>query len=82
VVIEDTLAGFRMIATEALHRNAPEYMIPGVLRHYDIPDLIQATAPRTVEFLNLCSSVFIFVSLSATQMKTFTGGLRSFLRQQ
>jgi hypothetical protein len=52
VVIEDSLASFRMIATEALHRNAPEYTIPGVLRHYDVPDLIQAIAPRKVDFRN------------------------------
>jgi dienelactone hydrolase len=52
VVVEDSLASFRLIATEPLHRNAPESMIPGVLRHYDIPDLIQAIAPRKVEFRN------------------------------
>jgi cephalosporin-C deacetylase-like acetyl esterase len=52
VVIEDSLASFRMIATEPLHRNAAEYMVPGVLRSYDIPDLIRAIAPRKVEFLN------------------------------
>jgi hypothetical protein len=52
VVVEDSLASFRMIAAEPLHRNAPESMIPGVLQHYDIPDLIKAIAPRPVEFLN------------------------------
>jgi hypothetical protein len=52
VIIEDSLASFRMIATEPLHRNAPESMIPGVLRYYDIPDLIQAISPRKVEFRN------------------------------
>jgi cephalosporin-C deacetylase-like acetyl esterase len=49
VVISDTIDSFRAIATEPLHRNAPEYMIPGVLQYYDIPDLIRAIAPRTVE---------------------------------
>jgi dienelactone hydrolase len=52
VVIEDALASFRLIATEPLHRNAPESMIPGVLRHYDISDLIQAIAPQKVDFRN------------------------------
>ena len=52
VVVEDSLASFRMIATEALHRNAPEYMIPGVLGHYDVADLIRAIATRPVEILN------------------------------
>ena len=38
---------------ESFHGNAGlEYMIPGVLQHYDISDLIKAIAPRTVEVLN------------------------------
>ena len=49
VVIDHTISSFRAIATEPLHRNAPEYMIPGVLQHYDIADLIQTIAPRPVE---------------------------------
>jgi cephalosporin-C deacetylase-like acetyl esterase len=49
VVVDSTIPSFRAIATEPLHRNAPEYIIPGVLRHYDIPDLIQGIAPRKVE---------------------------------
>jgi hypothetical protein len=32
VVIDHTISSFRAIATEPLHRNAPEYMIPGVLK--------------------------------------------------
>ena len=49
VVVDHTIPSFRAIAAEPLHRNAPEYMVPGVLRHYDIADLIQAIAPRKVE---------------------------------
>jgi hypothetical protein len=52
VIVEDSLASFRMIATEPLHRNAPEYVIPGVLKHYDVSDLIRAIAPHRVEFRN------------------------------
>lgn len=47
-VVEDTPASFRSILDEPLHRNAPEIVIPGVLAHYDIPDLIRAIAPRRV----------------------------------
>jgi len=53
VVVDHTLSSFRAIAAEPLHQNAPEYMVPGVLRHYDIADLIQAIAPRKVEVFNL-----------------------------
>ena len=52
VVVDRTISSFRAIATEPLHQNAPEYIVPGVLRHYDIPDLIQAIAPRKVEVFN------------------------------
>jgi hypothetical protein len=52
VVVEDTPASFRTIIDEPLHRNAPETVVPGVLRHYDIADLIQAIAPRPVTVLN------------------------------
>jgi cephalosporin-C deacetylase-like acetyl esterase len=51
VVIDHTISSFREIATEPLHRNAPEYMIPGVLQQYDVADLIKAIAPRKVEAL-------------------------------
>jgi hypothetical protein len=52
VVADHTIPSFRAIATEPMHQNAPEYIVPGVLRHYDIPDLIQAIAPRKVEVFN------------------------------
>jgi cephalosporin-C deacetylase-like acetyl esterase len=52
VVVDHTIASFREIATEPLHRNAPEYMVPGVLQHYDIADLIKAIAPRQVEIFS------------------------------
>lgn len=52
VVVDHTIASFHAITNEPLHRNAPEYMVPGVLRHYDIADLIKAIAPRRVEVFN------------------------------
>src|SRR5262249_8093171 len=52
VVVDHPIAPFRAIAPEPLHRNAPEYMVPGVLRHYDIADLIKAIAPRQVEIFS------------------------------
>jgi hypothetical protein len=48
VMLEDTPASFRAILDDPLHRNAPEIVVPGVLRYYDIPDLIKAIAPRPV----------------------------------
>jgi cephalosporin-C deacetylase-like acetyl esterase len=49
VVVDRAPQSFREIVNEPLHRDAPEYVIPGVLRQYDIADLIQAIAPRKVD---------------------------------
>ena len=51
-MIEDTLASYRMIVDEPLHRNVSEIVIPGVLTKYDMGDLIYALAPRHVIVLN------------------------------
>lgn len=51
-VAENTLASYRSIVDEPLHRNVSEVVIPGVLRHYDVPDLLSAIAPRPVIIVN------------------------------
>jgi hypothetical protein len=52
VIIEDTLASYRMVLDQPLHRNISEVMIPGVLRKYDIGNLILAISPRKVTVVN------------------------------
>jgi cephalosporin-C deacetylase-like acetyl esterase len=52
VVIENTLASYRMVLDQPLHRNISEIMIPGVLAKYDIGDLLTAVAPRSVTVIN------------------------------
>ena len=42
VQVDDALPTYRSIVDEQLHRNASEIVIPGVLQHYDIPDLRRA----------------------------------------
>src|SRR5262249_54746496 len=48
IVVEDTLASYRMIVDQPVHRNVSEVVIPGVLRHYDTDDLIESLWPRPV----------------------------------
>jgi dienelactone hydrolase len=48
VVIENALVSYRTIVDQPVHRDISPIMIPGVLRHYDTPDLIAALAPRMV----------------------------------
>jgi cephalosporin-C deacetylase-like acetyl esterase len=52
VVIENTLTSYRMVLDQPLHRNISEIMIPGVLRKYDMGDLLAAIAPRQITVIN------------------------------
>jgi cephalosporin-C deacetylase-like acetyl esterase len=52
VLAENTLASYRMIVEQPLHRNVSEVVIPGVLRKYDTGDLLRALTPRPVTVIN------------------------------
>ena len=52
VVVENTLASYRSIVEEPLHRDVSEVVIPGVLRNYDVGDLLMALSPRPVVVVN------------------------------
>ena len=52
VVIENTLADYRTIIEQPLHRNVSEVVIPGALRRYDTADLMVAVWPRPMVVVN------------------------------
>jgi cephalosporin-C deacetylase-like acetyl esterase len=52
VVVENTLANYSLAIDQPLHRNISEIMIPGVLRKYDVGELLMAIAPRPVTVIN------------------------------
>ena len=52
VVVENSLVTWRAIVDQPLHRNAAEVVVPGVLRRYDLPDLVASIAPRPVAIVN------------------------------
>jgi dienelactone hydrolase len=52
VMAENSLVSYRAALDAPLHRNLSEIMIPGVLNHYDVGDLLEAIAPREVTLLN------------------------------
>jgi hypothetical protein len=52
VVVESTLISYRMALEAPLHRNLSDIILPGVLLHYDVPDLLQAISPRPVAIVN------------------------------
>jgi hypothetical protein len=37
-----------IIIDSRIHRYAYEQVLPGVIRHFDLPDLVKAITPRTV----------------------------------
>jgi dienelactone hydrolase len=53
VVIEDGLLSYASIARTPIHRQIFEWVIPGVLGKYDLPDLVASLAPRPVELVNM-----------------------------
>jgi uncharacterized protein (TIGR03435 family) len=44
--VDESVPSYRSIVDEPLHRNVSEIVIPGVLKKYDVPDLIRASARR------------------------------------
>jgi len=52
VEVENSLTSYRSIVDVPLNRNVSEVVIPGVLRKYDVPDLLRAIAPRPVVVVN------------------------------
>ncbi len=52
VVAENTLTSYSMVLDQPLHRNISEIMIPGILRKYDVGDLLLSVAPRQVTMVN------------------------------
>ena len=52
VTIKNTLASYRMIVDQPVHRNVSEVVVPGVLKKYDLGDLLLALNPRPVEVID------------------------------
>jgi hypothetical protein len=46
VTVDHTLKSYRALLEEPLPRDAPEDILPGILLHYDIPDLTRALGAR------------------------------------
>jgi len=49
IQVDHVLTSYRSLLDAPLPTGAPEDVIPGVLRHYDIPDLERALKPRLTE---------------------------------
>lgn len=71
VVIEDTLAAYKLVLDQPLHRDISEIMIPGVLAKYDMGDLLAAVAPRSVTVINPSDAAG--ARITADQFRKATG---------
>jgi hypothetical protein len=49
IEVDHVLTSYRSLLDVPLPTGAPEDVIPGVLLHYDIPDLVRAVGPRLIE---------------------------------
>jgi len=57
VALEESPVSYRAFLDHPVHRNLPEILLPGVLRHYDVGDLLLALAPRPVTLVNPVDAV-------------------------
>lgn len=48
IALDRTLVSYRSAVEEPVTRDLAQSVIPGVLQHYDVDDLLMAVAPRTV----------------------------------
>lgn len=52
ITLEHTLCSYQSVIDVRVNRNIPQSVIPGVLLHYDLSDLMIAIAPRTIVDIN------------------------------
>ncbi len=52
IALEGMLASYQTLIQQRIHRQIFEQVIPGVLRSYDLPDVVAAIAPRQVWLVN------------------------------
>lgn len=71
IVVDHVLTSYRSLLDAPLPTGAPEDVIPGVLLHYDIPDLERALKPRLTESDPLEGTDDL--SQDSTPLKTLTG---------
>lgn len=57
VELDGLLMSYQSVIETPIHRHAYEQVIPGVIRRFDLPDLVAALAPRTVRIASLVDAM-------------------------
>ena len=52
IALDRTLESYGSVVSQRLHRDVFEHVVPGVLRHYDLPDLASMMAPRPLTIVD------------------------------
>jgi len=64
VALEGMLVSYQTIIQQRIHRQVFEHVIPGVLRAFDLPDLVSSLVPRQVWVVNSVNALGQRVSLA------------------
>ena len=67
--LERLLESYESVVTHKIHRGVFESVVPGVLKAYDVPDLLAAVAPRPVWVANAVDPLGKEVALAELQRK-------------
>ncbi len=57
VELDGMLTSYQSVIETPIHRHAYEQVIPGVIRKFDLPDLVAALSPRSVRITNLVDAM-------------------------
>ncbi|MBI1940166.1 MAG: acetylxylan esterase [Acidobacteria bacterium] len=77
VALEEMLASYESVITHRVHRGVFESVFPGVLRAYDLPDLVAALAPRLVYLTDAQDPVGKRISLAEAR-REYTRAFEAF----
>ena len=67
LALEEMLVSYRSVVDQKIHRNVLENIVPGVLKQFDLPDLVTSLAPRRVFLVNPVNPLGHRLRLEAAQ---------------
>ena len=67
LLLDDMVASYRSIAESPIHRDVFESIVPGAIRHYDLPGLATLLGPRAVIVVDATSSMGVPLTAPAAQ---------------
>jgi len=79
LVLQDCLASYRSAIDRPVHRGLYEVAIPGVVRRYDVAELVEALKPREVTFLNPVDALGRPMKIDGGRVRRGRDSLRQFL---